>query len=254
MDKFETACHRAAELRDKERVAGGIGTLGERTLHAVLKLYCEPDETKHEIKVGRHHADICNDGGIMEIQTRGFAKLRDKLTVLLEAQRVTVVYPIAATKWLLWVDPETGEITGKRKSPRRGCANDVFYELGWIKGLLSHPNLRFRLILLDIEEYRLLNGWSRDRKRGSVRQERIPVALQGDILVEGVAGYVRLIPKEVPVGFTTRDYAKAAGIPPKAAGRALNVLAHVGAITLVGKQGRMNLYERVVKEQEDETV
>ena len=34
------------------------------------------------------------------------------------------------------------------------------------------------MLLIDIEEYKLLNGWSYDKKRGSVRYDRIPVGIR----------------------------------------------------------------------------
>ena len=58
------------ELAQKES-AGGVGTLGERTLHAALKYYLQPDPAFHEIKVGRWVADIQDSWGITEIQAGG---------------------------------------------------------------------------------------------------------------------------------------------------------------------------------------
>ena len=60
-----------------------IGTLGEKSLHAVLKRYYEPDRSCHEIPVGNYVADIVNQDGIFEIQTRGLSNLRPKLNELL---------------------------------------------------------------------------------------------------------------------------------------------------------------------------
>lgn len=58
--------------------------MSEKTLHAVLKNYYEPDENKHEVAIDGYYADIFNDSGIIEIQTRQLNKLRDKLAVFLE--------------------------------------------------------------------------------------------------------------------------------------------------------------------------
>lgn len=30
---------------------------------------------------------------------------------------------------------------------------------------LKDPNIRFKFVLVNMEEYRLLNGWSRDKKK-----------------------------------------------------------------------------------------
>ena len=97
--------------------AGGIGTLSEKALHAALKSYYEPDFESREVKVGGFVADIVGENGIIEIQTRGFDRLGRKLDAFLEAVRVTVVYPVVPKRGLCWVDPETGEIFEKRKSP-----------------------------------------------------------------------------------------------------------------------------------------
>ena len=73
----------------KEKIIGkshndkGIGTLSEKTLHAVLKMYYEPDEDNHEVAIDGYYADIYNEHGIIEIQTRQLNKLRDKLSVFL---------------------------------------------------------------------------------------------------------------------------------------------------------------------------
>ena len=96
-ERFEQA---RQTVLHSERIRDGIGTLGDKTLHAVLKRYMEPYEGSHEIKIGSYVADIVGEDGIIEIQTQGFDKLRKKLTAFLEVSTVTVVYAIASTKWL----------------------------------------------------------------------------------------------------------------------------------------------------------
>ena len=50
----------------------GIGTLSEKTVHAVLKNYYAPDEDMHEIPIEGSVADIYTGTEIVEIQTRSF--------------------------------------------------------------------------------------------------------------------------------------------------------------------------------------
>ncbi|MEG1847459.1 MAG: hypothetical protein RR238_03210 [Lachnospiraceae bacterium] len=177
---FRQACDK---IIGETHLRQGIGTLREKTVHAVLKYYLVPKEEYHEIPCAGFVADILFEGEIIEIQTANFDKLRKKLAVFLEQYEVTIVYPIPAQKWVMWINEETGEITPKRKSPKRGTYYHAFKELYKIKPYLTHKRLHLRLLLLDMEEYRLLNGWSEDKKRGSVRFERIPIALQGDITI-----------------------------------------------------------------------
>ncbi|MBR4942255.1 MAG: hypothetical protein IKZ19_09685, partial [Clostridia bacterium] len=58
----DTDRRRFLEARDealsREKAAGGIGVLNERTLHATLKLYLEPSELCREVNIGKRTADI----------------------------------------------------------------------------------------------------------------------------------------------------------------------------------------------------
>ena len=88
---FHQACR---EIINRERASMGIGTLSEKTVHAVLKRFYESDPEHQEIPVENFVADILRDGEIIEIQTRGFNKLRRKLDTFLKYYPVTIVYPI----------------------------------------------------------------------------------------------------------------------------------------------------------------
>lgn len=239
--RFEDACHAVIGC---ERERDGIGTLGEKTLHAVLKRYFEPCADCHEIKVGGFVADILGEDGIIEIQTAGFDRLRKKLAAFLDCTRVTVVYPIPQTKYLCWIDPATGAVTKKRKSPKTGTVCDAFYELYKIKPLLLHPHLRLCFVLLEMTEYRYLNGWSADKKKGSSRHDRIPTALRGELYAESASDYAALLPDALPPAFISKDLARSARLSRSSAQKALNVLYHIGAVRRVGKQGNAIVYER----------
>ncbi len=242
MDKqrFIKACEKIMNI-DRERC--GIGTLGEKTMHAVLKLYFEPNITNHEVKMGSFVADIVGENGIIEIQTGNFNKLRKKLESFLEITTVTVVYPIPSTKWLVWLDVSNGEVTNKRKSPKKGLPYQVFLELYKIKTFLTHENFRLRIVMLDTIEYRNLNGWSKDKKRGSSRYERIPVDIIDEICIDNIWDYIKLIPSDLPEKFTSKDFKNLSGLSLKNAQIAINVLNYIGVIKCIGKEGRQNLYE-----------
>jgi len=247
--RFATLCTAICPLGERVPARGGIGTLGEKTLHAVLKDFFEPDPEAHEIRVGPYVADIVGEGGIVEIQTGNFSRLRPKLSAFLEVSQVTVVYPLTHLKWLLWVDPERGDVTSRRKSPRAGNYPDAMAELYKITPLLRHPNLRLSLLLVDLEEYRLRDGWSADKKKGSTRYERIPLALAGRLDLRSAEDWrapeaqAAFFPPGLPEPFTSKDYAKAAKLRVPAAQTALRVLTHTGAVERQGKRGNLYLYE-----------
>lgn len=238
-EKFEEA---KAGVIGVDRQRLGIGTYGEKTVHAIFKNYFEPDKDKQEIPIDHYIADIYNGQEIIEIQTRQFNRMRDKLTAFLREYPVTIVYPIPREKWLIWIDEESGELTNKRKSPKKGNPYQAFVELYKIKMFLKEPNLRFKLILTDMEEYRLLNGWSRDRKKGSTRYDRIPVQLVEMVEINCKEDYMQFVPEELEGEFTVKQFAKAAHIPVKLAQTVVHILAYVGTIEKTRQDGRAYLY------------
>lgn len=240
---FEAACKKVFSSQPQRC---GIGTLGEKTLHAVLKNYFEPDEAFHEIRVGTYYADIFNSDGITEIQTRQFNKLCGKLKVFLPRYPVTLVYPVASTKWLIWIDEETRKTSKRRLSPKKGSAYEIFFELYRIKSFLKHKNLRLCIVFLDIEEYRLLNGWSKDGKKGSWREDRIPKGIQNELYINCIQDYLQLIPETLPLQFTSMDFAKASCLNLRYAQTALNVLNSVDAVERTGKKRNLYIYERKI--------
>lgn len=74
-EQFLEICKKNA-LMPKQRQT--IGTLREKTLHAVLKQYYEPFSAMHEVKIGKYIADIINEDGVLEIQTGSFTSLQKK--------------------------------------------------------------------------------------------------------------------------------------------------------------------------------
>ena len=238
-NRFEKAKKKIIGI-DRQRL--GIGTYSEKTVHAIFKNFYEPDEDKQEIPIDRYVADIFTGREIIEIQTRQFNRMRDKLAAFLPLYPVTIVYPIPREKWLIWIDEESGELSTRRKSPKKGNAYQAFIELYKIKMFLKDPNLKLKFVLVDMEEYRLLNGWSRDRKKGSTRYDRIPTDLVEEVDVERVEDYMQFVPAQLEGEFTVKEFAKAAHIPVKLAQTVVNILYHVGTVDRVGKQGNAYVY------------
>ena len=230
--------------KDRQRLQ--IGTLSEKTVHAVVKNYYEPDEDKQEIPIEGMYADIFTGTEIIEIQTRSFDQVRKKLDRFLPQYPVTVVLPIPSTKWLIWIDEETGELSAPRKSPKKGSEYAAFRELYKIKQYLKKEGLTIVLLFLDMEEYRLLNGWSKDKKKGSSRYDGIPLAITKEVRFENPQDYAVLIPDSLTGEFTCAEFAKAAKINSRQANLVLNILFYLEVVTRVGKRGRAFVYKKVI--------
>ncbi|MBE5868370.1 MAG: hypothetical protein E7293_05340 [Lachnospiraceae bacterium] len=241
-DQFEYA---------KEKVVGtqrqrqGIGTLSEKTVHAVLKNYYAPDEDMHEFSIENYVADIYTGTEIIEIQTRQFYRMRDKLAAFLPLYPVTIVYPIPREKWLNLIDEESGEVFGRRKSPVKGTVYHVFPELYRIKMFLKDPNLKIRLVLMDMEEYRRANNKSRKKRKDSVKLDRVPLCLIEETEIKGMQDYRQFIPSQLTGTFTVKDFAKAARIRQPLAQVTLNLLYYAEVVERVGKQGNAWIYHVV---------
>ena len=235
--------HQAIErIVNQERERYGIGTLSEKTVHAVVKHYMEPNEDYHEVPLEGFVADIFREDAVTEIQTAHFNVLRRKLDKFLPLYPVTIVYPIPAVKWVIWVDPGSGAEVSRRKSPKKGSPYQAFNELYKIKSYLGDPNLRILFLFIDMVETRLLDGWSRDKKRGATKYDRIPLELVDEMLFERVEDYRMMIPPELS-GFTTREYAKSTKIPLSHAQTALNIFYYLNVVERIGKKGNSYLYE-----------
>jgi len=214
----------------------------EKTLHATLKSYFEPDTGAHEVRVGPFIADIVGEHGIIEIQTAGLHRLRKKLATFLEVAPVTVVYPVAHKKWLLWTEHVTGEVK-RRKSPKTGRFSDALPELYQIKSLLPEPNLRLVILLVDMEEQRLR---SNRHRKGFLRVERIPLNIAARLDLRSPGDWAAFLPPGLPEPFLSKDFARATRLSLSKAQKALLVLSHVGTVERCGKQGNSILYRNAI--------
>ncbi|MBQ0092096.1 MAG: hypothetical protein KBS45_02055 [Clostridiales bacterium] len=236
--RFETVLHEYLERAPK---LAGIGTMHEKTLHAVLKQTYAPAESHTEIKVGRYVADVFDGERIYEIQTASFRNLERKLDAFLPLYPVTVVYPMPHVRYLTWIDPDTGEATASHKGTKVGKPMDALQELWQIMRFLGHPNLTIELVLLDLDEYRFLNGWSKNRKSGSSRAERIPRSVAEVVTLHDREDYASLLP-DFDAPFTAKDLQKKYRLSSRQSYSAIHVLQSLDFLREDGMRGRAVCY------------
>ena len=252
--KFSLVCRETAA---EELCGEGIGTYSEKRLHKTLKRFFCEDESCHEVRIrpdgsiggqgvsgkGGYIADICRDGEIIEIQTGSFFSLKNKIRFYLEntGYSVTVVHPIAGVKYLSWIDTEDGSVKSRRRSPKKGSVTDALPELYWVSDMLDSDRLSFCFPILEIDEFRLLDGWSRDKKRGSNRFERIPTELI-DILRVNAREVRDLMPEELSDEFTRAQFSRLTGFKGRKLHNAIALLCNIGAAEKGEKRGRSFIY------------
>ncbi len=238
--RFLNACYEHNRTSD---AAYGIGTLKEKRIHKVLKDYFDPDRSHQEIPHLGYIADIKNGDGIIEIQTGGLSPLYPKLAAFLPESNVTLVHPMIKEKTLSWIDPKTGEISPKRKSPLHEKPIDGVVDLYNIRSHLGNTNLSIRLVFIEVDEYRFKDGYARGGRKGSHRYDRIPIQLFDIVCLDTPADYLQFLPEQCRTdAFTTTDYAVAMKISRKAAYYVLTVLTCCGLLKKEGKRGNSYLY------------
>ena len=236
-------------VREGDLPTQSIGVMKEKPLHAILKWWLDDNPAHHEIPLpcGKV-ADIFDGTAVTEVQTGSFSPLRKKLEVLLPDYPVTVVHPVVRRKFLRWTDPDTGEITPPRRSPRVGSFADGGKELVYILPLLGHPNLTVRLVLIDAEEQRIADGWGNGGKRGSHRAVLLPLSVEDTLTLTRPADYAALIPAVLPDAFTAADFGRAAKQQGRHLGGTLKVLLDRGVLKREKKEGNSWIYERMSNE------
>ncbi len=220
----------------------GIGTLSERSLHRILKLYFEPDEALHEVKFLGKVCDIKNAQGITEIQTRHLSALVPKLERFLPECPVTVVYPLDRIKYISTVKRESGEILPRKKSPKHCTVYDSFYELYNIRSFLSSPNLTVKLVFLESDEFRYDSGKAFGRRRKRERAERIPNAIVDTVTLASAEDYKVLVPPTLASEFSATDFNRAVGKGFAYGYSGIQILIAVGLAEKIGKVGRSIMY------------
>ena len=239
-ERFEEAKRRV--LGDSAH-EGGIGTLAERALHKILKLYFDPDESHHEIKISGSVADIKNDSGIIEIQTRALARLRPKLDKFLREYPVTVVFPLDYKKYIRYLDHETGQISERKLSPKHATVYDAAFEIYNLKDYIGKEGFSVKLVFVNVDEYRIRNERALGRMRRKVRIERIPSSIESILTLSSPEDYKAFIPPSLANEFCAADYGKAVGKRYKWEYSAVRILLAAGLIESVGRVGRKNMFK-----------
>src|SRR5215204_301430 len=146
----------------------GIGLLNEKPLHASLKQWYALPGDLFEVPVDGFVIDIVREDLLIEIQTRNFASINSKLIKLTRSHRVRLIYPIVHEKWIVRSPSVNGIDSVRRKSPKRGRLEDLFWELVSIPQLLASPNFSLEVLMIRGEEVRRYEGKRAWRRKGWV--------------------------------------------------------------------------------------
>lgn len=223
-----------------------IGRLNETELHEQLKHLYAADDGAIEQEIDGFVVDVVRPDEIVEIQTRGLARLRRKLEALAGTHRVRVVHPIAAETVICKLS-DTGDVRSSRRSPRKGRPEEVFRELTSIADLLPHPRITIDVVLVRAVETRIDDGKGSWRRRGVSIVARQLGAVVDTRSLRTALDYLSFLPESVEARFTNTDLIRESGLRYRDAQPLTSALRKMGLIRIVDKRGREQLYERVKK-------
>jgi hypothetical protein len=219
----------------------GIGLLNEKPLHASLKQWYARPGDRFEVPVDGFVIDIVRDDLLIEIQTGNFASIKAKLTNLARCHRVRLIYPIVQEKWIVRSATVNGKGIIRRKSPKKGRMEDLFWELVSIPQLLSNPNFSLEVLMIRGEEVRRYNeGKRRVRRRWLIEGRRLLDVMDQHSFGQS-ADWLRFLPDGLE-SFTTSDLASRMNTGRELAQKMAYCLREARMIELIGKRGRANLY------------
>ena len=255
LDVLSEAC----KITDEEY--GGIGTLGEKQMHAAIKRFICPDETCHEVKIDgsplcidrgdgdnknktrRFVANVMKDGIIYEIQTGSFAPLREKIKWILEntTYKIIVIHPIAETKWLNYIN-SNGDIEKRTKSPKKGSFKDIAGEVYYFQEFIENPRFSLVLLMMEAEQYKKNSVTSSKKRPKYEKYELIPISLLSAQIFKSTQDYKIFIPDALPKKFTTKNYSTLTKIRGRDAYSIVKTLTYLGLFEEAGKIGRATAY------------
>lgn len=214
----------------------------ESTLHNQLKNLYTREGGIQEAWVDGYWVDILHGQAVTEIQTGNFSAIKPKLIRLLRDRPILLVHPIIRDKWIIRQD---GDFSARRRSPRRGRIEDLFYELVRFPQLVQDANLTLEVVFVEAEELRRKDGKGSWRRKGWSIVDRRILRLNEQIQFQTPADFRRLLPAELNSTFTVRELSSRLGIPVNLAGKMTYCCYHMGLLQVCGKQGKAQVYRQV---------
>lgn len=233
-----------SEKQEQKKITGkSIGVQNERSLHAALKQWYAQPQDQFEVPLHGFFIDLVRGTQLVEIQTRNFSAIRQKLEALVQEHRVHLMHPITLEKWVLQIDRAGTSVLSRRKSPYRGKLTDIFEELVRIPELIKHENFTMEFPLIREEEVRCRDGQgSKHRKRESIKDRRLLEVVSTHRFTKA-EDFLRFIPEDVPRPFSNKTLSAALLLPLHRCRQITYCLRKMEVITVVGKQRNELLFD-----------
>jgi hypothetical protein len=209
----------------------------EYSLHSEIKKFYSIPGDRFEAKLGSYVADILRGQLVIEIQTKNFSALKEKLQILVEKYQVRLVYPLPEKKWITYITKDN-KVVNICKSPKKGGLTDLARELVMIPQMIENEKFSLEVLLIDEEEIRCNDGKGSWRRKGVSIKERRLLKVNSKILFQNKNDYLKMLPDGLNQIFTNKELAKLAKIPLRNARQITYCLRKSNIIHTAEKNGR----------------
>ncbi|MBZ9685351.1 hypothetical protein G9F72_003170 [Clostridium estertheticum] len=221
----------------------GININNEKSLHSSIKQWYAMPGDRLEVKVDKYIIDLVREDSLIEIQTRNFSAIGNKLRALVKYNVVTLVHPIAVEKYIVTMEG-VGKVISRRKSPKKGKLVDLFDELIRIPDLIDEENFILEILMTKEEEIRCKDGKGSWRRKGISIVDRKLVQVVEKVTFKEGKDFLRFLPEELPGNFTNKELSKILKITIYKARKVTYCLRKMKVIKEVGKQRNELIFER----------
>ncbi|MCB2293267.1 hypothetical protein LGK95_07010 [Clostridium algoriphilum] len=222
----------------------GINIKNEKSLHSSIKQWYVVPGDRFEVKIDKYVIDLVREDSLIEIQTKNFSAIGNKLRDLVKYNKVMLVHPIAVEKYIVTTEVAGGVIS-RRKSPKKGKLVNLFDELIRIPDLMAEDNFILEILMTKEEEIRCKDGKGSWRRKGISIKDRKLLEVIEKVTFREEKDFLMFLPEELPENFTNKNLAKTLAITVFKARKITYCLRKMNIIKEIGKLKNELIFERL---------
>lgn len=223
-----------------------INIHNEKSLHAGIKQWYFRPGDRTEVRVMGKIIDIVRFDQLIEIQTKNLSAIKSKLTQLLDAHSVRLIFPLAIQSIVITLGKD-GRLLRARKSPKKKQLINIFEELIGIAPLIQHKNFSLEIILIKENDIRKDDGKGSWRRKGITLLDRQLKEVLSSITFSSPQDYLQLVGGahnlQALGEFTNKELAQKLKISLSLATKITYCMRKMELLRVQGKINRAYLYK-----------
>lgn len=212
-----------------------IGTYQEYSLHEDLKHHYTSLSGETEVRIENYIIDVVNNNHLIEIQTRNFSQIREKLKNLLQKGfEVTLVHPIYEEKVFR---SKIEDRVSLRTSPKRDNLLTSFNELVYIPELFLYPNFSLDIVFtkIEIQRKKIKNKYKTEDKKLLEIKRIMKFSSIEDLLF--------ILPYDLQLRMSTKSLMQRLGITYPLASKIIYFFVKTNVLKMIEKESNLKIYQ-----------